>query len=110
MKKIIGFAVVLVLILVGCAKIREDLPDNLTDVNQVFKIESSVSGGHGSIYPEGEFAVNKGDSLLLTFTPDSGYEVSEVTVNGENIGNDTSYTLLSVKEDNTIVYHLKLLL
>ena len=43
-----------------------------------------------------------GDNTTYTFTADEGYEVVSVTVNGQNIGAQTSYTITNIQNDYTI--------
>jgi hypothetical protein len=60
------------------------------------------AGPGGSISPEGSLAVNQGSTLTFTFTPDSGYGVAEVWVDGEAKSITTSYTFTNVSSDHTI--------
>lgn len=60
------------------------------------------AGSHGAITPEGEVMVEMGEDITFTITPDSGYKISDVIVDGESIGAEESYTFESVKEDHTI--------
>ena len=60
------------------------------------------AGSHGAITPEGEVMVEMGEDITFTITPDSGYKISDVIVDGESIGAEESYTFKSVKEAHTI--------
>lgn len=60
------------------------------------------SGEHGSISPMGNVALEKGRNQTFTFTPDDGYVVDDVKVDGESLGKKTDYTLESGDADKTI--------
>ena len=60
------------------------------------------AGSHGAITPEGEVMVEMGEDITFTITPDSGYKISDVIVDGESIGAKESYTFTNVKENHTI--------
>ena len=89
--------------------------DGKPDITQNPSITSSA-GENGSIAPEGKVYVPAGNSQKFDFTPDTGYAVDRVTIdgnayvnNGVNLlpGMDTwekweSYTFADVREDHTI--------
>ena len=57
----------------------------------------------GTVSPAGTTAVTEGDSFTLTITPDAGYRVESVVVNGETVTvTDNTYTLDSVTSETTI--------
>jgi hypothetical protein len=60
------------------------------------------AGEHGSISPAGEIVVPHGTSQLFTFTPDQDYEVFDVEVNGESVGNPENYEFEQVTASQTI--------
>lgn len=63
----------------------------------------ATAGDHGKITPSGAVEVPDGGDMTFAFTPDTGYEVASVTVNGtKHNGAVTSYTLKDVKDDGTI--------
>ena len=64
-------------------------------------VVTSTEGG--TVDPsEDSTTLNCGDNATYTFTPDEGYEVVSVTVNGQNIGAQTSYTISNIMNDYTI--------
>ena len=63
---------------------------------------SVTAGKGGSISPKGAVSVADGENQTFTITPDSGYEVFEVKVDGTSIGAATSYSFDNVTEDHTI--------
>ena len=66
-----------------------------------FTITASA-GTNGSISPSGTVTVTEGNDITFTITPDSGYKISDVIVDGESIGAEESYTFKNVKEAHTI--------
>ena len=58
---------------------------------------------NGTVNPsEDTTTLNCGDDITYTFTPNAGYEVVSVTVNGTNMGAQTSYTITDIAADYTI--------
>ncbi len=63
---------------------------------------TASAGANGSIDPEGDVVVTAGDDQIFTITPDSGYEVADVLVDGVSVGAVTSYTFTNVQANHTI--------
>ena len=64
---------------------------------------TASAGDNGSIDPVGDVAVNEGEDAEFTFLPDEGYEVDEVTVDGEAVEvNGDSYVFENVAGNHTI--------
>ena len=64
---------------------------------------TATAGAGGSITPSGDVEVNKGADQTFTFTPDEGYEIAAVVVDGVSVtvtGN--SYIFTGVQENHTI--------
>ena len=61
-----------------------------------------TAGAHGSISPAIATMVQPGGSLTCTITPDSGYQVLNVVVDGVSKGAITSFTFTNVTADHTI--------
>jgi len=57
---------------------------------------------NGSITPSGTITVNNGDSLTFTITPDTGYEVLNVIVDGASMGAVTTYTFTNIVANHAI--------
>lgn len=70
-------------------------------IQGTYTIRASV-GLHGTISPAGYVAVDAGGTQTFTFTPDEGYTVEHVKVNGKNKGEITDYTFKKVKKDQEI--------
>jgi hypothetical protein len=64
-------------------------------------LEASA-GPHGSISPNGIVEVYYGDDRTLTISPDTGYHVSNVLVDGVSVGAVTSYTFTHVTISHNI--------
>ncbi len=54
------------------------------------------AGTHGRISPKGTIVVSRGGSLTVTITPDPGYAVASVKVDGVSKGAPRSYTFTNV--------------
>jgi len=63
---------------------------------------TASAGSHGSISPSGDITVNQGSDKLFTITPDIGYQIYDVLVDGSSEGAVSSYTFTNVSEDHTI--------
>ena len=63
---------------------------------------TASAGSNGSISPSGSVSVTQGASQTFTITPNSGYTVSSVTVDGPSVGAVTSYTFSNVQAAHTI--------
>src|SRR2546427_553758 len=63
---------------------------------------TASAGANGAISPSGAVAVNSGASQAFTITPDAGYHVADVLVDGSSVGAVTSYTFTNVTADHTI--------
>ena len=63
---------------------------------------TASAGTGGNISPSGPALVDDGDSPKFTMTPDDGYVVADVTVDGSSVGAQTSYTFANVTSDRSI--------
>ena len=62
----------------------------------------ATAGAGGSISPSGDVSVREGKDQTFTITPDKGYAVSRVKIDGKNIGAVKSYTFENVSRTHTI--------
>ena len=62
----------------------------------------ALAGANGKINPSGEIKATEGKQLLFIFTPDSGYKVNDVKVDGASLGAVLEYTYDSVNADSEI--------
>ena len=58
--------------------------------------------GNGSVSPSGWASVPVGGDQTFTITPDKGYAVAKVLIDGRNVGAVTSYTFCNVTEGHTL--------
>lgn len=63
---------------------------------------TATAGGNGSISPSGSVDVTAGEDQTFEITPDNGYRVSDVLVDGSSAGAVTSYTFTDVQAAHTI--------
>ena len=66
-----------------------------------YTIKATVGAG-GSISPSGNVSVREGRDQTFTITPDKGYAVSNVKIDGKSIGAVKSYTFENVSRTHTI--------
>ena len=62
----------------------------------------ATAGAGGSISPSGSISVREGRDQTFTITPDKGYAVSNVKIDGKSIGAVKSYTFENVSRTHTI--------
>ena len=62
----------------------------------------ATAGAGGSISPSGNVSVREGGDQTFTITPDKGYAVANVKIDGKSIGAVKSYTFENVSRTHTI--------
>ncbi|MFH0822015.1 MAG: hypothetical protein V2B18_04640, partial [Pseudomonadota bacterium] len=69
-------------------------------ISATFGIDSftitASSGANGTIDPSGAVVVNWGTDKTFTISPDTGYHVEDVLVDGSSVGAVGSYTFTNV--------------
>ena len=77
-----------------------------TSVTATFTRQSSTittrAGANGSISPSGAVAVRLGASQSFTITPNRGYKIADVKVDGVSVGRTSTYLFGNVMSDHTI--------
>ncbi len=63
---------------------------------------NATAGAGGSILPFGAVMVDYGEDQTFTITPDEGYYILDVVVDGSSIGALNTYTFFAVAADHTI--------
>ena len=63
---------------------------------------TATAGSHGAISPSGSLQATQAANVTYTFTPDSGYHVADVVVDGSSVGGVLSYTFTNVQATHTI--------
>ncbi|MBB6730942.1 S-layer homology domain-containing protein [Cohnella zeiphila] len=77
-------------------------------VEPVVHTIAARAGGHGTISPNGTVTVNDGGSQTFTVTPDNGYTIDAVTVDGVAVAViGSAYTFENVTSDHTIAAAFK---
>ena len=73
----------------------------------VFYDVTSLAGKNGTISPSGTLSVREGERVKYTITPNKGYIIDTITVNGKIIENTLNYTLMNVVADTNIEVKFK---
>ncbi|MBI4547791.1 MAG: putative Ig domain-containing protein, partial [Ignavibacteriae bacterium] len=63
---------------------------------------TASAGSNGTIVPSGDISVNHGADQTFTITPNTGYHIADVLVDGNSVGAVTAYTFDSVTTNHTI--------
>ncbi|MGC9342375.1 MAG: SGNH/GDSL hydrolase family protein [Bacteroidales bacterium] len=69
---------------------------------------TATSGANGTIDPDGSVTVNQGDDQAFSFTPDEGYQVDDVLVDGNPEGAMSNYTFSNVNANHSISVSFKI--
>jgi len=69
---------------------------------------TATAGAGGSINPAGNVNVTHGSNQSFTITPDTGYDIEDVKVDGVPVGAVSSYTFNNVTANHTIAATFKL--
>ena len=89
----------------GIGSCSVTMDDNKT-VTATFTINTftitASAGANGGITPSGAISVNYGASQSFTITPNSGYHVADVLVDGGSVAAVTSYQFTNVQANHTI--------
>lgn len=75
---------------------------SLKEIVEQDYIITASAGENGSITPDGEVTVAAGADQTFAITPDAGYKVKDVKVNGTSVGAVSAYTFEDVSEDAAI--------
>jgi photosystem II stability/assembly factor-like uncharacterized protein len=81
--------------------VTADIAVTATFAIDLFAITASA-GEHGSITPSSEASVPYGGSQSFAITPDDGYHVEDVVVDGSSVGVVTTYAFTNVTANRTI--------
>jgi hypothetical protein len=71
-------------------------------LTRTINIITASAGAGGTISPSGAVSVNAGSNRTFQITPDSGYRVLDVDVDGASVGAKTSHTFYNVSSNHTI--------
>jgi len=67
-----------------------------------YTLKSGVASKGGVISPSGEIDISEKGTLTYNITPENGYGILEVSVDGKKMGPIKSYTFENIKGDHTI--------
>lgn len=88
---------------------------NITDyhtIHAIFTINTytitASAEGNGSISPSGTLSYTYGDSEVFVFTPDAGYHIADVLVDGNSVGIVDQYEFAFIEDDHTIVVQFEI--
>ena len=79
----------------------EQLPVTPPSPGVTYYIDASAGNG-GSISPSGRVPVAAGERQTFTISASEGYEIVNVLVDGESVGQVSSYTFTNVRSNHTI--------
>ncbi|MBI4768084.1 MAG: FG-GAP repeat protein [Deltaproteobacteria bacterium] len=74
----------------------------VTEAGPTSYIVTASAGSGGSISPSGQVSIPQGANQTFTITPNTGYRIAGVTVDGVSRGAITSYSFSSVTANHTI--------
>ena len=81
---------------------KAEIKAKIADIQTQFTITATAGEG-GKIAPENETKVYKGTSKVFTITPDKGYHIESITVDGENVETiATEYAFEDIVANHTI--------
>ena len=63
---------------------------------------SASAGENGTVSPSGNLSVRDDLSQTFVFTPDKGYRVKDVLIDGQSVGALRSYTFATVRKNRTV--------
>jgi hypothetical protein len=92
----------------GFTNVMEDHTISVTFTLDVYTI-TAAAGANGSISPTGDTVVSRNGSQTYTITPDPGYTVAYVTVDGAYKGPITSFTFTTVRANHAITAYFTLI-
>ena len=65
-------------------------------------VVKATAGAGGSISPAGNVSVQKYADQTFTITPNTGYEIANVLIDGVSVGKTAPYTFKNISENHTI--------
>lgn len=71
-------------------------------IDTTFHFISATYGENGLIEPEGAIMIREGGSQTFIITPDEGYQIADVLVDGTSVGQVGTYTFENIQLNHTI--------
>lgn len=81
---------------------RPEFVDMIWGSGTVSYTITATAGANGSISPSGSVTVSSGQNKTFTITPNTGFQISNVIVNGTSVGAVSTYTFTNVTSNHTI--------
>ncbi len=81
------------------------MPPRPTDVPAPPKVYHTITvtaGSGGSVSPSGSVDVEEGSDQSFIITPELGYEIAQILVDGANVSTQTAYTFDNVRQNHTL--------
>ena len=72
------------------------------DLTRSVNLITANAGPGGTITPAGEISVNAGTNQTFNISPDAGYRILDVQVDGSSVGARNSYTFFNLSANHTI--------
>ncbi len=73
-----------------------------TGSSGIYYTLTATAGQGGSISPSGKVSLRRNETKTFAITPDAGYRVADVLVDGKSVGPVTEYTFERIAADHTI--------
>ncbi|MDO4465649.1 MAG: InlB B-repeat-containing protein [Bacillota bacterium] len=84
------------------APIKQDMTLYAKWTKNTYDLTTKVNGGHGTI-SEGEKDIVEGQEKTISFTPDEGYKIQTVTVNGEEVSVTDNRLVVTMNESKIVI-------
>ena len=81
------------------------MPPRPTDAPAPPKVYHTITvtaGSGGSVSPSGSVDVEEGSNQSFIITPELGYEIAQILVDGANVSTQTAYTFNDVRQNHTL--------
>jgi hypothetical protein len=94
-------ALIVILILASCGGNGGSSVSSVSPVTTFYTI-TAEAGSNGNVTPSGDTSVAQGASQSYTITPNSGFAVATLEVDGATVAKSTTYTFTNVRANHTI--------
>lgn len=80
-----------------------ETPEDLFTDEEIAEVRIVASAGaHGTIFPDGTVTLDQGTDQTFSITPENGYAIQDVLVDGVSVGNVDAYVFSEISTDHTI--------
>jgi uncharacterized repeat protein (TIGR02543 family) len=91
--------------------VSENREISVSYADDLYSVESSVVGGHGTVSPLGIETRGYGGNIIYVISAELGYKLSSIEINGSFIditGIETVYELINISEDIAIIFRFEI--